>query len=62
MVENLWVRMKGMDGKATIIVDVHYCTPTQDGGTNELFCGQVGEILESIALVLRGDLNFPDIN
>lgn len=51
-----------MDGKATIFVDVHYCTPTQDGGTNELFCGQVGEILESIALVLRGDLNFPDIN
>lgn len=62
MVVSLWVRMKGMDGKATIVVDVHYCTRTQDGGTSELFCGQVEEILESIALVLRGDLNFPDIN
>lgn len=54
--------MKGMDGKAIIIVDVHYCTLTQGGGMNEPFNRQVGEILESIARVLMGDLNFPDIN
>ncbi|KAK4818300.1 LOW QUALITY PROTEIN: hypothetical protein QYF61_010762 [Mycteria americana] len=51
-----------MEKKGDVVVGVHYRLPSQNISTAELFYRQLGEISGSIALVLMGDFNCPDIN
>ncbi|GAB0177355.1 anoctamin-2 [Grus japonensis] len=60
-VESLWMRNKGIEKKEDVTVVVYYSLPSQDDSTDELFYRQLGEISGSVALVLMGDFNFPDI-
>ncbi|KAK4813002.1 hypothetical protein QYF61_004178 [Mycteria americana] len=60
-VECLWVRIRGKANKADIVVGVCYRPPNQDEGTDELFYKQLGEASRSLALVLVGDFNLPDV-
>ena len=47
--------------RADVVVGVYYRPPTQDREVDEIFCRHLGEISRSLALVLVGDFNFPDI-
>lgn len=47
VVETLWVRM---ENKADVVVGVYYCSLSQDDSTDDLFCGQLGEISGLVAL------------
>ncbi|KAK4816845.1 hypothetical protein QYF61_023967 [Mycteria americana] len=60
-VECLWVRIRGKVNKADIVVGVCYRPPNQDEETDELFYKQLGEASRSLALVLVGDFNLPDV-
>ncbi|KAK4822039.1 hypothetical protein QYF61_006952 [Mycteria americana] len=60
-VECLWVRIRGKANKADIVVGVCYRPPNQDKETGELFYKQLGEASRSLALVLVGDFNLPDV-
>ncbi|KAK4806819.1 hypothetical protein QYF61_005615 [Mycteria americana] len=60
-VECLWVRIRGKANKADIVVGVCYRPPNQDEETDELFYEQLGEASRSLALVLVGDFNLPDV-
>ncbi|KAK4822159.1 hypothetical protein QYF61_010420 [Mycteria americana] len=60
-VERLWVRIRGKANKADIVVGVCYRPPNQDEETDELFYKQLGEASRSLALVLVGDFNLPDV-
>ncbi|PKU31484.1 adaptin ear-binding coat-associated protein 1 [Limosa lapponica baueri] len=60
-VEHLWVRIKGKASKADTIVGVCYRSPNQDLVIDEIFYKQLAEISRSLALVLVGDFNFPDV-
>ena len=60
-VECLWVRIRGKANKADIVVGVCYRPPNQDEETDELFYKQLGEASRSLALVLVGDFNLPDV-
>ncbi|KAK4815791.1 hypothetical protein QYF61_007231 [Mycteria americana] len=60
-VECLWVRTRGKANKAHIVVGVCYRPPNQDEETDELFYKQLGEASRSLALVLVGDFNLPDV-
>ncbi|KAK4826301.1 hypothetical protein QYF61_007148 [Mycteria americana] len=60
-VECLWVRIRGKANKADIVVGVCYRPPNQDEETDELFHKQLGEASRSLALVLVGDFNLPDV-
>ena len=63
-VESLWVKIRGRADKAGILVGVCYRPPNQDNqdeGTDEVFYEQLAEAVQSPALVLKGDFNFPDI-
>ncbi|KAK4824521.1 hypothetical protein QYF61_016101 [Mycteria americana] len=60
-VECLWVRIRGKANKADIVVGVCYRPPNQDEETDELFYKQLGEASRSLALVLVGDFNMPDV-
>ncbi|GAB0210316.1 mitochondrial enolase superfamily member 1 [Grus japonensis] len=51
-----------MENKGDVLVGVYYQSSSQDVSTDELFYRQLGEISGSVALVLMGDFNFPDIN
>ncbi|GAB0208399.1 mitochondrial enolase superfamily member 1 [Grus japonensis] len=51
-----------MENKGDVVVGVYYQSFSQDVSTDELFYRQLGEISGSVALVLVGDFNFPDIN
>ena len=62
MAESLWVRIRGTENKGDVVVGVYYQSSSQDSSTDELFYRQLGEISGLVALVLMGDLNFPDIN
>ncbi|KAK4813675.1 hypothetical protein QYF61_019568 [Mycteria americana] len=59
--ECLWVRISGKANKADIVVGVCYRPPNQDEETDELFYKQLGEASQSLALVLVGDFNLPDV-
>ncbi|XP_040977464.1 uncharacterized protein LOC121232961 [Aquila chrysaetos chrysaetos] len=61
VVESLWVRIRGMENKGEVVVGVYYRSPSQDVSTDGLFYRQLGEISGSVALVLMGDFNCPDI-
>ncbi|KAK4830597.1 hypothetical protein QYF61_012023 [Mycteria americana] len=60
-VECLWVRIRGKANNADIVVGVCYRPPNQDEETDELFYKQLGEASRSLALVLVGDFNLPDV-
>ena len=60
-VESIWIRIRGMANKVDILVGVFYRQPNQDEETDEVFYKQLVEVTQSPALVLMGDLNFPDI-
>ncbi|KAK4832306.1 hypothetical protein QYF61_021705 [Mycteria americana] len=60
-VECLWVRIRGKANKADIVVGVCYRPPNQDEETDELFYKELGEASQSLALVLVGDFNLPDV-
>ncbi|KAK4810956.1 hypothetical protein QYF61_013364, partial [Mycteria americana] len=60
-VDCLWVRIRGKANKADIVVGVCYRPPNQDEETDELFYKQLGEASRSLALVLVGDFNLPDV-
>ncbi|KAK4816200.1 hypothetical protein QYF61_012665 [Mycteria americana] len=60
-VECLRVRIRGKANKADIVVGVCYRPPNQDEETDELFYKQLGEASRSLALVLVGDFNLPDV-
>ncbi|KAK4806205.1 hypothetical protein QYF61_001128 [Mycteria americana] len=60
-VECLWVRIRGKANKADIVVGVCYRPPNQDEEADKLFYKQLGEASRSLALVLMGDFNLPDV-
>ncbi|GAB0203473.1 hypothetical protein GRJ2_002812900 [Grus japonensis] len=59
-VECLWVRIRGKANKADK-VGVCYRPPNQDEEADEIFYKQLGEVSQSLALVLMGDFNLPDV-
>ena len=61
-VESLWVRISGKANKASILVGGCYRPPDQDEEMDEVFYKQLAEVVQSPALVLVGDFNFPDIS
>ncbi|KAK4825626.1 hypothetical protein QYF61_001306 [Mycteria americana] len=60
-VECLWVTIRLKANKADIVVAVCYRLPNQDDEADELFYKQLGEASRSLALVLVGDFNLPDV-
>ena len=60
-IESLWVRIRGRDNKADILVRVSYGPPNQDDKTDEVFYEQLAKNMPLPTLVLMGDFNFPDI-
>jgi len=61
-VESLWVRIKGQPDMGDVIVGVHYRPPDQEEEVEEAFYKQLQAASQSQALVLVGDLNYPDIS
>jgi len=57
----LWVKMKGKANKADILLGVCYRPPNQDEEVDEVFYKHLAEVSQSLALVLVGDFNLPDI-
>ncbi|PKU34425.1 toll-interacting protein [Limosa lapponica baueri] len=60
-VECVWVRIKEKARKADTIMGVCYRPPNQDVEADEIFYKQLAEVSRSLALVLVGDFNFPDV-
>ncbi|GAB0208671.1 hypothetical protein GRJ2_003332800 [Grus japonensis] len=60
-VECLWIRIRGKANKADIMVGVCYRPPNQDEQADKIFYKQLGEVSQSLALVLVGDFNLPDV-
>ncbi|GAB0207545.1 hypothetical protein GRJ2_003220200 [Grus japonensis] len=60
-VECLWVRMRGKANKADILLGVCYRPPNQDEEAAEAFYKGLEEVSQSLALVLMGDFNLPDV-
>ncbi|GAB0179537.1 T-cell activation Rho GTPase-activating protein-like [Grus japonensis] len=59
-VECLWVRIREKANKADIMVGVCYRPPNQDEEVDKIFYKQL-EVSRSLALVLVGDFNLPDV-
>ena len=60
-VECLWVRIRERANKADVMVGVYYRPPSQDEEADEIFYKQLGEVSQSLPLVLMGDFNLPDV-
>jgi len=60
-VECLWIRIRGKACRGNILVGVCYRPPSQDEEKDMAFYEQLAEVAQSLALVLMGDFNFPDI-
>ena len=60
-VECLWVRIKGKASKADIMVGCCYRAPNQHEEAEGIFYKQLGEVSQSLGLVLVGDFNLPDV-
>ncbi|XP_063208520.1 E3 ubiquitin-protein ligase RNF135 isoform X3 [Chroicocephalus ridibundus] len=58
-VESVWIRLRA--DKADIAVGVCYRPPNQSSEVDEAFYKQLGEISQSLAVVLVGDFDLPDI-
>ncbi|KAK4815724.1 hypothetical protein QYF61_006762 [Mycteria americana] len=54
-------KIRGKANKADIVVGVCYRPLNHDEETDELFYKQLGEASQSLALVLVGDFNLPDV-
>ena len=54
-------RDRGKANKADILVGVCYTPPNQDEETDEVLYKQLAEVSQSLAVVLLGDFNLPDI-
>jgi len=61
-VEGLWVKMRGKANKADILLEVCHRPPNQDEEADEVFYKRLAEVSQSLALVLVGDFNLPDIS
>ena len=59
--ECLWVRIKGKANKADTMVGVCYRPPNQDEETDEILYKQLGEVSQSLALVLMRGFNLLDV-
>jgi len=59
-VECLWIRIRGKANKADM-VGVCYTPPNQDEEADEIVYKQLVEVSQSLALVLVGDFNLPDV-
>ncbi|GAB0180200.1 hypothetical protein GRJ2_000485300 [Grus japonensis] len=55
------VRIRGKANKADIMVGVCYRPPNREEEADEIFYKQLGEVSQSLALVLVGDFNLPDV-
>ncbi|GAB0188296.1 hypothetical protein GRJ2_001294900 [Grus japonensis] len=51
----------GKASKADIMVGCCYRPPNQDEKTDEIFYKQLGEVSQSLPIVLMGDFNLPDV-
>jgi len=60
-VKSLWERIRRRANKADFQLGVCYRPPNQDAETDEVFYKQVTEVVQSPALVLMGNFNFPEI-
>ncbi|KAK4830250.1 hypothetical protein QYF61_009317 [Mycteria americana] len=60
-VQRLWVRIREKVSKADIMVGGCFRPPNQDEEADELFYKQLGEVSRSLALLLVGDFNLPDV-
>ncbi|KAK4824001.1 hypothetical protein QYF61_009126 [Mycteria americana] len=60
-VECLWLRTRGKANKADIMVGVCYRSPNQDEGADRIFYKQLGEVSQSLALILVRDFNLPGV-
>jgi len=60
-VEYLWVKMRRKANKADILLGICYRPPSQDEEADEVFCKRLAEVSQSLALVLVGVFNLPDI-
>jgi len=60
-VECLWIKMRGKTNKAGILLGVCYRPPNQHEEADEVFHKRLAEVSQSLALVLMGDFNLPDI-
>ena len=59
--ECLWVKMRGKANKADILLGVCYGLPKQEEEVGEVFYRRLVEFSQSLALVLVGDLNLPEL-
>lgn len=59
--ECLWVRIREKANRADILVDISYRPPNQDEDAEEIFCKQLAEDSQLLALVLMEDFNLPDV-
>ena len=60
-VECLWVKMRGKANKADILLGVCYRPPNQDEEVDEVSCKRLAAVSQSLALVLMGKFNLPNI-
>ncbi|PKU33231.1 hypothetical protein llap_16465 [Limosa lapponica baueri] len=56
-----WVRIRGKANKADVMVGVCYTPANQDEEADEIFYKHLGEVSQSLALVLMWDFNLPDV-
>jgi len=60
-VECLWVKMRGKANKADILLGACYRPTSQDEEADEVFYRRLAAVSQSVALVLVGDFNLPDV-
>jgi len=60
-VKCLWVKMRGKNNKADILLGVCYRPPSQDEEEYEVFYKRLAEVSQSLALVLMESFNLLDI-
>lgn len=60
-VESLWVRIKAKANKTDIIVGVCYRPSNQDEEVDKTLYRELGEVSESLPIVLVEDFNFADV-
>ncbi|KAK4808573.1 hypothetical protein QYF61_009876 [Mycteria americana] len=60
-VKCLWVRVRGKAKKADTLLGVCYRPPNQDEEADEAFYKQLAGVSQSLALVLMGNFNLPDV-
>lgn len=60
-VESLWVRIKAKANKTDIIMGVCYRPPNQDEEVDKTLYRELGEVSDSLPIVLVEDFNFADV-